>query len=207
MVNSITRNGSISPSISMRGEIMGRIFQQIQPQHEEFIREQHMFFVGTAGREGHVNISPKGYDVFRILSPNQVAYLDLTGSGNETSAHLLETNRITYIFISFEEKPLILRLFGDGKVVLSGSDEWDELVDLFPVLPGTRQIIVSNIDIVKTSCGFSVPFFSFEGERNMLNEWAENQGEDGLENYRRNKNEKSMDGFPTPLGLAYGSST
>lgn len=181
---------------------MARIYQQIQPQHEEFIREQHLFFVGTAGRDGHVNISPKGYDTFRILSPNQVAYLDLTGSGNETSAHLLKTNRITFMFISFEGKPLILRLFGDGRVVLPGSGEWNELADRFPALPGARQIVVSTIDIVKTSCGFSVPFYSFEGERSALSEWAEKQGEEGLKDYRRNKNEESMDGFPTPIGMA-----
>ena len=180
---------------------MGRVYQRIESEHEEFIKEQHMFFVGTAGREGHVNISPKGYDAFRILSPNKVAYLDLTGSGNETSAHLLDTSRITYMFISFQGKPLILRLFGDGKVVLPESEEWDELVGHFNLLPGARQIIVSHIQMVKTSCGFGVPLYSFEGERNTLIDWAEKQGEDGLKEYRRRKNSKSMDGLPTPIGM------
>lgn len=182
---------------------MGRIFQQIEPQHEKFIREQHLFFVGSAGRDGHVNISPKGYDAFRIVSPHQVAYMDLTGSGNETSAHLLETPRLTFMFIAFEGPPLILRLFGDGRVVLPGSEDWNEWASLFPVLPGARQIIVSNIDIVKTSCGFGVPFFAFEGERNTLIEWAEKQGDEGLEEYRSRKNTESMDGFPTPIGLMH----
>jgi Pyridoxamine 5''-phosphate oxidase. len=180
---------------------MGKEYREILPDHAEFIKEQHLFFVGTAGREGHVNLSPKGHDAFRILTPNKVAYLDLTGSGNETSAHLLDTNRITFMFISFQGKPLILRLFGDGQVVLPGSEEWDELAGHFELLPGARQIIVSNIDIVKTSCGFSVPYYAYEGERSLLIEWANKKGEDGLKEYRKNKNARSMDGYPTPIGI------
>lgn len=182
---------------------MGTSYDAMRPEHEAFIREQKMFFVGTAASNGHVNISPKGHDVFRILSPNQVAYLDLTGSGNETSAHLTETNRITYMFVALEGKPLILRLYGTGKVVLPDSDEWEEYASLFELLPGYRQIIVSDIDIVKTSCGFSVPLYSFEGERDLLLKWANNKSDNELVQYRKNKNAVSMDGLVTPIGKTF----
>lgn len=181
---------------------MGTVYDSIRPDHEQFIHEQKMFFVGSAASTGHVNISPKGHDVFRILSPNKVAYLDLTGSGNETSAHITESNRLTFMFIAFQGKPLILRLYGNGRVVLPNTDEWNELVTNFELLPGYRQIIVSDIDIVKTSCGFSVPLYSFEGERDILLNWAVNKGEEKLVEYRKNKNSLSMDGIMTPLGVS-----
>jgi len=179
---------------------MGKTYSSILPEHESFIQEQKMFFVGTAAANGHVNISPKGYDTFRILSPNKVAYLDLTGSGNETSAHLSENNRITFMFVSFAGKPLILRLYGNGKVILPGSNEWDDFARIFELYPGYRQVIVADIEIVKTSCGYSVPFYSYEGERNVLKDWAINKGEDKLIQYRKEKNSVSMDGIMTPLG-------
>ncbi|MCR2802790.1 pyridoxamine 5'-phosphate oxidase family protein [Paenibacillus soyae] len=182
---------------------MGTSYEAMRPEHEAFIQEQKMFFVGTAGAEGHVNISPKGHDVFRILSPNRVAYLDLTGSGNETSAHLTETNRITFMFVAFQGKPLILRLYGTAQVVLPGTEEWEQLAPLFELLPGYRQIIVSDVDIVKTSCGFSVPLYSFEGERDLLLKWANNKSDDELVQYRKNKNAVSMDGILTPLGRTF----
>lgn len=157
---------------------MGSLYECILPEHEAFINEQHMFFVGTAASDGYVNISPKGHDVFRILSRNKVAYLDLTGSGNETSAHLSEINRITYMFVAFQGKPLILRLYGNGKVILPSSPEWNDVAHYFNLYPGYRQIIISEINIVKTSCGYSVPLYSYEGERNLLMEWAVNKGEE-----------------------------
>ncbi|WP_219838954.1 pyridoxamine 5'-phosphate oxidase family protein [Paenibacillus sp. R14(2021)] len=176
---------------------MGTVYPSMLPEHEAFIREQKMFFVGTASCGGHVNLSPKGYDAFRILSPNQVAYLDLTGSGNETSAHLSETNRITFMFVSFEGKPLILRLYGTARVILRGAEEWTSLAPLFTLYPGSRQIIVSDVEIVKTSCGFSVPNYAYEGDRDILLNWAVNQGEEKLKRYRANKNATSMDGIRT----------
>jgi len=179
---------------------MGRVFESIMPEHEAFMKGQHLFFVGTAAATGHVNLSPKGYDTFRILSPNKVAYLDLTGSGNETSAHLNENNRITFMFVSFGEKPLILRLYGSASVYLPGSAEWEEVAPLFDLLPGTRQIIVADVHSVKTSCGFSMPLLSYQGERDRLIQWAENKGSAGLETYWKEKNAVSMDGFATPLG-------
>ncbi len=182
---------------------MGKQFAAMLPEHRQFIEKQKVFFVGSApsASEGHVNVSPKGYDVLRILSDNRVAYLDLTGSGNETSAHLLDNGRITVMFCAFEGPPNILRLFGTGSVALPGTEEWTSLLPLFPSLPGARQIIVVDVHLVQTSCGYAVPFMSYEGERDTLQRWAAQKGEAGLEEYRRNKNEKSIDGLPTPLGL------
>lgn len=140
---------------------MGKEFSSILPQHEEFIKQQRVFFVGSAPKsvDGHVNISPKGYDSFRILSRTEVAYLDLTGSGNETSAHLHENSRITMMFVAFDGKPMILRLYGKGSVILPDTPEWDDIVDHFELQHGARQIIYAKIDTVKTSCGYSIPFY------------------------------------------------
>lgn len=178
---------------------MGKLFDAMLPEHEAFIRRQHLFFVGSAplSAEGHVNLSPKGYDALRILSPNEVAYLDLTGSGNETAAHLAENGRITVMFAAFEGQPLILRLYGKGRVILPGSADWDRLEGLFPKLIGARQIILVSIYAVQTSCGFGVPLFSYEGDRETLVKWAENKGDSGLVEYRRQKNAKSLDGLPS----------
>ncbi|WP_226526880.1 pyridoxamine 5'-phosphate oxidase family protein [Metabacillus niabensis] len=181
---------------------MGTVFSSILPKHEEFIKKQKIFFVGSAplNEEGHVNISPKGYDVLRILSPNEVAYLDLTGSGNETSAHLIDNGRVTFMFLAFEGPPMILRLYGRGKIILPDSSEWDNMSKHFEILPGSRQIVKAIIETVKTSCGFSVPFYSYNGERDTLQKWAENKSEQDLENYWKKKNSISMDGIVTPIG-------
>lgn len=181
---------------------MGKLFPAILPKHAEFIKKQRIFFVGSAplSEEGHINISPKGHDVLRIFSPTEVAYLDLTGSGNETSAHLEENGRITFMFIAFEGAPMILRLYGRGRVILPDSPDWDKFIKHFDLLPGARQIIYANIHAVKTSCGYSVPFFSYSGERDNLQQWAIKKGEQGLKAYHREKNSVSMDGMVTPLG-------
>jgi hypothetical protein len=181
---------------------MGKLFPTLLPEHEAFIRKQRIFFVGSAplSAEGHVNMSPKGHDVLRIFSPSEVAYLDLTGSGNETSAHLKENGRITFMFIAMEGSPIILRLYGVGRVVLPGTSEWDKIVKHFEILPGTRQIVYVKINSVKTSCGYSVPFFSYSGERDTLQQWAIKKGEQGLVEYRHEKNSVSMDGIVTPIG-------
>jgi hypothetical protein len=144
-------------------------------------------------------MSPKGLDTFRILDGHRVAYLDLTGSGNETSAHLLENGRITFMFVAFEGQPLILRLFGKGRVVLPEDPEWAGLRPHFPELPGVRQIVVAEIYQVQTSCGFGVPLFTYEGQREKLPKWSEGKGEDGLERYHQERNAVSLDGLPTPI--------
>lgn len=181
---------------------MGKQFASLLPEHEQFIARQHIFFVGSAplSQEGHVNISPKGHDVLRILSPNRAAYLDLTGSGNETSAHILENGRITIMFCAFDGSPNIMRLYGTGNVLLPGSSEWEQLYPLFTPLPGARQLVVIDIDKVQTSCGFAVPFMSYTGERETLQRWAVQKGEDGLKDYVQQKNIVSIDGLPTHLG-------
>ncbi|PJN55336.1 hypothetical protein PAEVO_20570 [Paenibacillus sp. GM2FR] len=181
---------------------MGKQFPAMLPEHTDFIRKQHLFFVGTApmSRDGHVNLSPKGYDTFRILSERKVAYLDLTGSGNETSAHLEENGRITMMFCAFQGPPNILRLYGTGTVILPGDSEWERVYGMFEPLPGVRQIITVDIHKVQTSCGYSVPFMTYEKERDTLQRWAEHKGEEGLHGYWQEKNLSSLDRLPTSLG-------
>ncbi|MBW5469773.1 pyridoxamine 5'-phosphate oxidase family protein [Brevibacillus formosus] len=181
---------------------MGKLFSELRPEHEAFIKKQQMFFVASApmDTDGHVNLSPKGYDSFRIISPTEVAYLDLTGSGNETSAHLQENGRITLMFCAFEGPPLIMRLYGKGTVILPDTPRWDELVKDFPLLPGARQIITVNIQEVKTSCGWAIPFYTFSKERDTLQKWTLAKDEQELLAYQQENNVRSMDGLPTPLG-------
>jgi len=182
---------------------MAKLHEHITDSIRAFIEKQPLFFVATAplSADGHVNLSPKGMDSFRVLSRDRVAYLDLTGSGNETSAHLLENQRITFMWCAFEGKPDIVRLYGTGRVVLEGAPEWDALRPLFPALVGVRQIITADIQIVKTSCGYAVPLMDYVGERDTLTRWAQAKGEAGLASYVVEKNVESMDGLPTPLGM------
>jgi hypothetical protein len=157
--------------------------------------------VSTAplGAQGHINLSPKGLDCFRIISPTRIGYMDLTGSGNETSAHLLENARITIMFCAFEGPPNILRLYGKGYTVLPRDEEWTVLSQHFPIQLGTRQIIVADIHRVQTSCGFAVPLYEYKGERDHSVKWAESKGSEGLEAYKKEKNLLSLDGLPTAL--------
>ncbi|QSJ19284.1 pyridoxamine 5'-phosphate oxidase family protein [Nostoc sp. UHCC 0702] len=180
---------------------MAKLIDCITEELQEFINAQHLFFVGSAplSPTGHVNLSPKGLNCFRILSPHRVGYLDLTGSGNETSAHLQENGRITFMFCAFEEPACILRLYGQGQTILPSSPEWDSLYPLFPQMPGTRQIIVADIEKVQTSCGFGVPLYEYRGQRQTLVTWAKNQGEEKVREYQQKKNLVSIDGLPTPL--------
>jgi len=181
---------------------MVKTFDRITPEFRQFIEAQQVFFVATAplSGDGHVNLSPKGLDCLRVLSETQVAYLDLTGSGNETSAHVEENGRITFMFCAFAGPPTILRLYGRGRTVLPGTARWQELIDQFPQYPGTRQIIETDIHRAMTSCGFGVPLFDFRGHRDTLPRWAEAKGTDALVQYRRDKNSRSIDGLPTALG-------
>lgn len=167
----------------------------------QFIRKQPLFFVATAplSPTGHVNLSPKGLDSFRILSPTRVAYADLTGSGNETSAHLLENGRITFMFCAFDGKPMILRLYGIGATVLAHSPLWNELSPLFLSYPGLRQIILADLTRIQTSCGYAVPLMQYVSDRNLLSDWAQCKGDEKLVEYRQQKNVRSLDGLPTPL--------
>ena len=178
---------------------MAKFFSELDDNLRSFIGEQKLFFTATAAGEGRINLSPKGMDTFRCLDERTVAYLDLTGSGNETAAHLLADGRLTVMFCSFSEKPLILRLYGRGRVVRPADAEWDRLRGRFPDLPGERQIIVLDIESGQTSCGFAVPVYELKEEREMLAEWALKKGEEGIRQYWREKNQTSIDGLPTRL--------
>ena len=180
---------------------MAKVHPKITVEHQEFIARQHIFFVSSAplNPAGHVNLSPKGLDCFRVLSPLRVAYMDLISSGNETSAHLLENGRITLMFCAFEGPPNILRLYGKGHSVLPGQPEWHELSQYFTLYPSTRQLIVADITRVQTSCGFGVPLYDYSGERDQHFRWVENKGKAGLEAYQVENNMVSIDGLPTAL--------
>jgi hypothetical protein len=180
---------------------MAKVFSHITDELQAFIAAQSMFFVATAplAATGHVNLSPKGLDSFRVLSPTQVAYLDLTGSGNETSAHLLENGRITFMFCAFQEPPCILRLYGRGHVVLPDSPDWNHLVNQLPAIAGRRQIITAEIHRVQTSCGYGVPTYELVGQRQRLLDWAKRKGTQGLHQYQQQKNRASIDGLLAPL--------
>jgi hypothetical protein len=181
---------------------MAKFFDVISQEHKTFIENQHLFFVGSAplSGDGHVNVSPKGMNCFRVLSDKQVGYVDLTGSGNETSAHLMENGRITLMFCSFDTAPMIMRLYGTGRAILPTMPEWAELATRFEIMPGARQIILAEVDQVQTSCGFAVPLYEFKEERPTLVKWAETKGDEALAAYRQEKNACSLDGLPTPIG-------
>ena len=149
---------------------MANVNHSISAELQFFIEAQHVFFVASAptGPDGHVNLSPKGMNTFRVLSPTQVAYLDFTGSGNETAAHILQNGRITFMFCAFEGKPSILRLSGRGRTIPPQSSEFATLAPRFPELPGIRQIILADLTRIQTSCGFAVPIMNFQSERDAL---------------------------------------
>ena len=178
---------------------MAKFYAALSDELMEFIHAQRIFFTASAAAESRVNLSPRGLQTFHILSPTRVAFLDLTGSGAETAAHLLADGRLTLMFCSFEEAPLILRLYGKGTLVRPNDATWESLYPAFPPIPGARQIVVLEIESVQTSCGFGVPRYEFCGERDTLVSWAEKKGAEGLRQYRAEKNRFSIDGLPTGI--------
>lgn len=178
---------------------MAKFYTKISSRIQKFIEAQKMFFVATAPNNGRINLSPKGMDSFRVLDENRVAWLNVTGSGNETAAHLLENKRITMMFCSFEGAPNILRLYGSGKEIKDRDKNWNALLEHFPKTPGTRQIFDITIKSAQTSCGMSVPYFDYKGERDELNNWASKQGKEGIKKYWEKNNQTSLDGLPTNL--------
>ncbi|NJK43563.1 MAG: pyridoxamine 5'-phosphate oxidase family protein [Pleurocapsa sp. SU_196_0] len=178
---------------------MGKQLPQISKVLQEFIERQQMFFVGTAAADGRVNVSPKGMDSLRVLSPNRVAWLNVTGSGNESAAHLLENPRMTVMFCAFEGAPMILRLYGQARAVHPRDAEWSALFGLFTPLPGARQVFVLEVDFVQTSCGMGVPFFDHVGTREDLNKYWGARDETQLETYWADRNTVSIDGKPTGI--------
>lgn len=180
---------------------MGKTFEALTETHIEWIGRQHLFFVATAplAGDGHVNMSPKGYDTFRVLDDRTVAYLDLTGSGVETIAHLRENARLTIMLVAFEGPPRILRMYGTGTAVLHDEPGFDELAARWGRPPGSRAVVRLDIERVISSCGYSIPFMDYAGERETLAEWAERKGPDGIAEYWGDRNSTSIDGMP---GLA-----
>lgn len=177
---------------------MGKTYEEISPELAAWVAQQALFFVGTAplSTDGHVNISPKGLDTLRVLGRRRVAYLDLTGSGAETIAHLRENGRIVLMFCAFGGPPKIVRLHGCGTVVTPASKEWPELSAHFPDHIGARSIMDVEVTRVSDSCGYGVPTFSQPEQRVALRRWSENKGAEGLPAYRRQKNARSIDGLP-----------
>lgn len=177
---------------------MGKAYSELSDRHIDWIAKQQMFFVATAPltADGFVNLSPKGLDSFRVLSPTEVAYVDLTGSGVETIAHVQENGRITLQFCAFEGPPLILRIYGTGTVITPDQPEFAELSPLFPTYVSTRAIIKISATRISDSCGYSVPLYEYVGQRDQLLKWADHKGESGLHEYQAAKNAESLDGLP-----------
>lgn len=177
---------------------MGRTYTEIPDHLGAWMEAQHVFFVASAplAADGHVNVSPKGTDSFRVIDAHTVAYLDLTGSGAETIAHTRENGRLTVMFCSFDDKPNIVRLYGRGEAVLPGEADFDELVERFPPRAGTRSVIRLHVAELTTSCGYSIPLMEVVATRTTLDEWCERKGPDGLDEYRAQKNATSIDGLP-----------
>lgn len=178
---------------------MGARYNALSEQHRQFIAEQKMFFVATATADSRVNVSPKGMDSFRILGKNRAAWLNVTGSGNETAAHIQLDPRMTIMFCAFEGAPLILRLYGTAKVIHKNDVAWRELFPLFEPLAGARQIFDLSIDLVQASCGMAVPYYAYESDRDLLKNWAVKKGDDGLKSYWEEKNQISIDNTPTNI--------
>jgi hypothetical protein len=178
---------------------MGKQFAKIEPEHRSFIARQKIFFVATAPPEGRINVSPKGLSSLRVLADNEVAYLDCTGSGSETRAHLTASDdkRLTIMFCAFEGPPVILRLYGQGRSLMRGTPDYDALLPQFEEMPGARQIVRLAVDLVQTSCGMGVPLFDYKEERSSLIRYWTAQGLDNLRKYWGLKNAKSIDGLPT----------
>jgi hypothetical protein len=174
-------------------------FQALTETHTAFIRTQKIFFVGSAARDGRVNVSPKGQDSLAVLGPSEILWLNLTGSGNETAAHLLDVNRLTLMWCAFEGPPLILRVYGSAVAVHPRDDDWQMCAATLPPAAGARQYFRVRVDLVQTSCGYAVPFFDYREDRVALTRWAEKKGEAGVAEYWAEKNQRSLDGYPTGI--------
>ena len=178
---------------------MGQQYKELAERHQRFIAGQKVFFVGTATDAGRVNVSPKGMDSLRVLDKNRITWLSVTGSGNETSAHVQTHPRMTLMFCAFEGDPVILRVYGQARVIHRKDAEWQSLFPMFEPIPGSRQIFVLTIDLVQTSCGMAVPVLKYKGERDQLVKWAVKKGETGIEEYWEEKNQRSIDGIATNI--------
>ncbi|TYP99909.1 pyridoxamine 5'-phosphate oxidase [Tenacibaculum adriaticum] len=180
---------------------MSKFYDKITPRLQKFIEEQKIFFVATAPIEGRINLSPKGMDSLRVIEQNRLIWLNVTGSGNETATHVNQNGKITLMLCAFEGTPNILRIYGKAKEVKPKDKNWEELASLLPETPGARQIFDVTVESAQTSCGMSIPFYEYKGEREELNEWAIKKGKDGIEDYWKEKNTQSIDGLPTGIDV------
>lgn len=178
---------------------MGKQFDSIEEDHANFIAQQHMFFVGSAADTGRVNISPKGMDALRVMGPNRIVWRNLTGSGNETAAHLALHNRITLMWCGFEKRPMIMRAYGTARTLHPRDAEFAELDAMFEPSSGARQIYDVRVDMLQTSCGYAVPYFDHAGPRDTLQKWADTKGPEGVATYWADRNQTSIDGLPTHI--------
>ena len=178
---------------------MGKQFDSIEAPHKKFIEEQHMFFTGTAAPDGLVNISPKGMDSLRVMGPNQILWMNITGSGNESAGHLREHPRMTLMWGSFTTRPIILRTYGTARTIHPGDADWDDLAQHFPAHRSARQIYDLHVDMVQTSCGYAVPFMEYAGERDTMQKWVDNKSDDELRTYWAERNATTLDGKPTGM--------
>ncbi len=178
---------------------MSEKFSELSEEFSQFIAAQKMFFVATAAPDGRINLSPKGHDSLRVLGPNEILWMNLTGSGNETAAHLSESNRMTMMWCAFEGAPEILRVYGTAKVFHPRDARWAEFSTQLPSTVGTRQYFLLSIDLVQTSCGYAVPQMDYVEDRQVLAKWAANKGKEGVHEYWEKRNQLSIDGKPTGI--------
>ncbi len=176
---------------------MAKQFDHIHKAHAKIIEAQHLFFCGSAAPDGRVNVSPKGMDSLRILGPNRIAWLNITGSGNETAGHLLEHPRMTLMWCSFTEQPMILRCYGTARAVHEGDADWAGMKALFPPHRSARQVFDMTVDMVQTSCGYAVPFMEYVEERDTMQKWVDDKSDAELRAYWVEKNTRTLDGKPT----------
>ncbi|PCH62336.1 MAG: pyridoxamine 5'-phosphate oxidase [SAR86 cluster bacterium] len=178
---------------------MGKQYSEISEKHRGFIEQQKIFFVASATADSRINVSPKGMDSFKVVDKNRVVWLNATGSGNETSAHVQQQPRMTIMFMAVEGNPLILRLYGRAKVIHKKDPQWDELLSLFPSIPATRQFFDVTIEMVQTSCGMAVPFYDYVEGREQLNVHNAKQGDAKINEYWQAKNQVSIDAIPSHI--------
>jgi Pyridoxamine 5'-phosphate oxidase len=179
---------------------LAQFYECLNDKLTAFIAKQPLFFIASAASEGRINLSPKGLDAFRVISPLRFAYLDMTGSGNETAAHAKAGGRATILFCSFSRNPLVLRLFGRTRIGQPGSALWGELSGMFEMYPGARQIALFDIDSVQTACGFGVPEMTLKKPRSTFTDYWVKKGEAATAEYRERTNKVSIDGLPTGWG-------
>lgn len=178
---------------------MANQFESLSDKHRAFIEAQRMFFVASAGPDGRINLSPKGQDSLRITGPNEIVWLNLTGSGNETAAHLLASNRLTLMWCAFEGPPQILRVYGSARTIHPRDEAWRTCAEVLPPPLGARQYFIVDLDLVQTSCGYAVPELEFKQDREILSNWSEKKGSTGIDAYWEETNLISLDGLRTGI--------